>query len=151
MHRREFVRAAGFAFAGLALSSGFDLFAEAAPSAAWRTFEITTRVEVLQPVGRTRIWLPTPLTVETIYQKPLGNTLSSEAGSNRTVTDPDAANAIACFDFPEGAKPCRPNDLPRDDARLLGRSRAAARWCVGTSSVAAGDRTVPRADGARTH
>lgn len=128
MHRREFVRAAGFASAGLALPSGFDLFAEAAPSAAWRTFEITTRVEVLQPAGRTRIWLPTPLTVETIYQKPLGNTLSSEGGSNRTVTDPDAANAIACFDFPEGVKPvavltCRA--MTRDYSVDLGQPRPA--------------------------
>jgi len=26
----------------------------------WRTFEITTRVEVLKPAGTTRVWLPVP-------------------------------------------------------------------------------------------
>ena len=105
MDRREFVRKAGLGSAGLALAGRFDLFAQSASSAAWRTFEITTRVEVLEPAGRTRIWLPTPLTIETIYQKPLGNTLAGEGGTTRTVNDPDAANAIACFDFAEGVKP----------------------------------------------
>jgi hypothetical protein len=120
MDRRDFLRhagavSAGFAgFAGLGLSTRSDLFASTASfvpqpasgsSPKWRTFEITTRVEVLQPAGRTRVWLPTPLTIATPYQKPLGNTFSVEGGSATTANDPDAANGIACIEFPEGVKP----------------------------------------------
>ena len=34
----------------------------------WRTFEITTRVEVLQPSGVARVWLPAP-SVASDYQQ----------------------------------------------------------------------------------
>jgi transglutaminase-like putative cysteine protease len=127
MNRREFVRQAGLVSASLALSNRSDLYAESAPAPAWRTFEVTTRVEVLQPVGRTRIWLPTPLTVETPYQKPLGNTLTGEGGATSTTKNPDSANAIAGFDFPDGVKPvavltCRA--MTRDYAVDLTRPRA---------------------------
>ena len=60
---------------------------------------------MLRPAGPTRIWLPTPLSVETPYQKPLGNTLTGEGGTTSTRTIPESADAIACFEFPEGAKP----------------------------------------------
>jgi transglutaminase-like putative cysteine protease len=120
MDRRDFLRHAGAVSAGLALSSrSSDLLASGlagahareqalppvAGSAKWRTFEITTRIEVLQPVGKTRVWLPTPLTVATVYQKPLGNTFNVEGGTATTANDPDAANGIACIEFPEGVKP----------------------------------------------
>ena len=63
-------------------------------------------MEVLRPAGRTRIWLPTPLTIKTPYQKPLGgNILTGEGGTTSTMKDPESANAIACFAFPEGVKP----------------------------------------------
>jgi transglutaminase-like putative cysteine protease len=38
----------------------------------WRTFEITTRVEVAKPAGVTRLWLPLPA-VTTDFQAPLDN------------------------------------------------------------------------------
>ena len=60
---------------------------------------------MLRPAGLTRIWLPTPLTIETRYQKPLGNTLTAEGGTTSTRTIPESADAIACFEFPEGVKP----------------------------------------------
>jgi transglutaminase-like putative cysteine protease len=106
MDRRDFLRQAGLVSASVALAGRSDLLAQSAPpSPKWRTFEITTRVEVLEPAGRTRIWLPTPLTIATPYQKPLGNTLTGEGGTTSTITDSESANAIACFDFPDGVKP----------------------------------------------
>lgn len=53
----------------------------------WRTYEITTRVEVLQPAGVTRVWVPLP-SVESDYQKPLGNTWSGNAKVAEPATDP---------------------------------------------------------------
>lgn len=106
MERRHFLRQAGLASASFALFNESDLFAQSAPPSGWRTFELTTRVEVLRPAGRTRIWLPTPLTIETPYQKPLGgNILTGEGGTTSTIKDLESANAIACFEFPEGVKP----------------------------------------------
>ena len=36
----------------------------------WRTFEITTRVQLADPVGRTRIWLPVP-SIDSDWQRSL--------------------------------------------------------------------------------
>jgi transglutaminase-like putative cysteine protease len=105
MDRRDFLRQAGLVSASLALSNTSDLSVRSAAPPGWRTFEVTTRVEVLRQAGRTRLWLPTPLPIETPYQKPLGNTLNSEGGATSTANDPESANAIACFDFPDGVKP----------------------------------------------
>ena len=52
---------------------------------AWRTFEITTRVEILKPSGVSRAWVPVPA-VDSSYQKPLGNSWSGN-GAARLVSD----------------------------------------------------------------
>ena len=44
----------------------------------WRTFEITTRVEVLQPSGVARVWLPAPSVVAD-YQQPIENNWAGNA------------------------------------------------------------------------
>ena len=71
MNRREFLQAAGVASASLALLKTERL--EAEESAGWRTFEVTTRVEVLNPSGATRVWVPTAQVSGTPYQKVLSN------------------------------------------------------------------------------
>ena len=42
----------------------------------WRTFEVTTRVDVAKPQGATRVWLPIP-SVNTDWQQSLDNSFSS--------------------------------------------------------------------------
>ena len=37
----------------------------------WRTFEVTTRVEVVKPAGVTRVWLPVP-SVDSEYPEDTG-------------------------------------------------------------------------------
>lgn len=57
--------------AGLALG-GFPKFrsvVHADDPTKWRTFEVITRVEVTDPVGAVRVWLPVPLTSNTDYFK----------------------------------------------------------------------------------
>src|SRR6266536_6580746 len=117
MERRDFLRHAGLISAGLALPGRSRLLAStqvasspassgaAAAPAGWRTFEVTTHVEVLQPSGRTRVWLPMPLTVDTPYQKALGNSFHVEGGTATSTNDPAFANGIACIEWPEGVKP----------------------------------------------
>ena len=47
---------------------------------AWRTFEFTTRVEVANPKGVTRVWLPIP-SVDSTYQQSLDSTWQGNARS----------------------------------------------------------------------
>ncbi len=117
MNRRVFLLNAGVVSAGVALPSVAlpgtgRLFGSSSSSSSssraedgWRTFEVTTKVEVLQPAGVTRVWLPTPLTTETPYQRALGQTMDAAGGTARVVTDAAAANGIACFEWPAGVKP----------------------------------------------
>src|SRR4051812_1008175 len=56
MKRRDFLYQTGMTAASLALGSRTPR-AQSEPS-RWRTFEITTQVQVLQPRGATRVWLP---------------------------------------------------------------------------------------------
>jgi transglutaminase-like putative cysteine protease len=54
----------------------------------WRTFEVVTKVEVLNPSGVSRVWLPVPLTTNTDYFKRLGDTWSGNATAMGNFRDP---------------------------------------------------------------
>lgn len=43
------------------------------PSSGWRTFEVTTRVELLKPEGVSLAWIPLPSVDEADWMRPLGN------------------------------------------------------------------------------
>ena len=87
MRRRSFIQA-GAAATLLAPLPRFAL-AQQLPydprPAGWRTFEITTRVELLKPAGASRAWVPLP-SVESDYQKLIGNTWSGN-GASRIARD----------------------------------------------------------------
>jgi len=53
---------------------------------AWRTFEITTTVQVLKPQGTTRVWLPVP-SIDSEYQRSLESTYSGNATTMRMAAD----------------------------------------------------------------
>ncbi len=53
---------------------------------AWRTFEITTRMEIAHPGGAARAWIPVPA-VEGDYQRTGANSWSGNAQSARLVND----------------------------------------------------------------
>lgn len=71
MERRTFLKQGLTVSAGLALGGFPKLarFARADETAKWRTFEVITKVEVADPVGAVRVWLPVPLTRNTDYFK----------------------------------------------------------------------------------
>jgi len=105
MQRRDFLRSAGVFSACLALPNPRRLFATRASSGNWRTFEVTTRVEVLKPSGATRIWLPAALIARTPFQKTLANSFNCEGGTAKLLHRRDDGLGIVAAEFPAGARP----------------------------------------------
>ena len=99
MHRRSFLQAA----AGAAAVNTIPrlAFAQQLPYdpkvGGWRTFEVTTRVEILKPQGASHAWIPLP-SVESDYQKVLGNAWSGNASVQRSA-DPKYGAGMAVAEW----------------------------------------------------
>jgi transglutaminase-like putative cysteine protease len=104
MHRRDFLRYAGATSAALAMP-GLPRTAHAADEPAWRTFEVTTTIEVLKPSAETRVWVPTPLTVDTPYQTTIGSRFDAPGGTTTFFEDPRFGVGMVRAEWPAGAKP----------------------------------------------
>jgi len=102
VNRREFLRSSGAWSAGLAFSSAAQ---RARASSAWRTFDVTTQIEVLQPQGETRVWLPAALAADTPFQKAVSNQFHAEGGTARIVESAADSLGIVAAEFPAGTKP----------------------------------------------
>jgi len=89
--RRQFLRAAAAsAFSATCLDSFAQSVApterQFAPQAgAWRTFEVTTRVEIAAPRGASQAWVPVP-SVDTDWQRSIDSVFTS-SGTARMVAD----------------------------------------------------------------
>jgi transglutaminase-like putative cysteine protease len=59
-----------------------------ASGTGWRTFEVTTRLDIADPSGTTRAWVPLPLMADAPYQKRLGDTWKGNASDVRVWRDP---------------------------------------------------------------
>ena len=91
--RRTFLKSSAAAAVAAALPSLH--FAQGSSAAAarqfnpqpgtWRSFEVTTRVDIAKPQGVTRVWLPVP-SVNGNWQRSLESSFSSN-GSTRITTD----------------------------------------------------------------
>ncbi len=66
----------------------------------WRTFEVTTTVNVAEPMGRTQIWLPVP-DLDTDWQQSVDNSWSGNASSARLVSDPARGVRMLHAEFAE--------------------------------------------------
>ncbi len=105
MKRRDFLRQAASACTALAFSKVLTPFAEAATPTGWRTFEVSTHVEVLKPAGVTRIWVPAALIRNSPFQKTLVNAFRAPGGKARVSKhNPDSLGIISAV-YPEHAKP----------------------------------------------
>jgi len=91
MDRRDFLRSA----LGTALVA--PVLAE-----AWRTFEVTTRVEVLTPSGETRIWVPAAMSTKSPFQNTLSNEFRATGAEARFVEQPAP---MVMAKFPAGVQP----------------------------------------------
>jgi transglutaminase-like putative cysteine protease len=105
MNRRDFLRSVGIASASLALPKAELLFAKSPTPERWRTFEVTTRVEVLTSPAATRVWLPAALLGETPFQRTLANRFHAEGGVAKMVESKTDALGIVVAEFPAGVKP----------------------------------------------
>src|ERR1700747_1459637 len=108
MNRRTFLRAAAVLPAAAPLRvPGFGSIARAEDKefkpqpGTWRTFEITTRVEVLRPAGGARVWLPIPV-VKSDSQTPIENNWSGNAKVMQALSDPKYGAGMLYAEFTEG-------------------------------------------------
>ena len=65
MKRRAFLQAAVAVPALAAMPSAVRGTVAAEAAGGWRTFETVTRVEIMNPSGITRAWVPLPFTAKT--------------------------------------------------------------------------------------
>ncbi|MBG6071125.1 MULTISPECIES: transglutaminase-like domain-containing protein [unclassified Polaromonas] len=92
----------GLGFAQATFLASRALFAP--QSGAWRTFEVTTRVDIAQLNGATRAWLPIP-SVNSDYQRSLENSFSSNGAAKIMEVGQEGAMMLY-VDFAAGeAKP----------------------------------------------
>jgi transglutaminase-like putative cysteine protease len=105
MNRRYFLQLAGLATAGLRVASAQEFLRLNSDMAGWRVYEVTTKVEVLKPSGKTRVWVPTPLTTNTKFQKTLSNKWHSEGGKINKSEDKAEGLGIIRAEFPTGVLP----------------------------------------------
>jgi transglutaminase-like putative cysteine protease len=151
MDRRTFLRTgvgvSTAAAAGLRLPLG-AIAAEPSGQAKWRTFEVTTRVEVVKPSGVTRAWVPMPLMPDTDYQKSLGLSWTGNAANTRVYRDEKYGAGIFYAEWPAGeAAPVtevttrfatrdravdlsKPGTVPPEDKKVLALELAPTKFIV---------------------
>ncbi|MGA3034862.1 MAG: transglutaminase domain-containing protein [Terracidiphilus sp.] len=105
MNRRNFLRANGAICAGWAITRTMPALANSPSVGGWRTFEVTTKVELLKPDGVGHIWLPAPLIRDTPYQRTISTRFTTEVGSVRVSKDKQCALGIVSAKYPATAKP----------------------------------------------
>jgi transglutaminase-like putative cysteine protease len=105
MNRRDFLQSGGIVSVSLAFAKAGRLFSQVPTVDLWRTFQVTTRVEVLKTSGTTRVWVPAALISETPFQKTLANTFNCEGGTAKMVEREADALGIITAEFPAGVRP----------------------------------------------
>ncbi len=74
MQRRDFLKTGGALTLAAALPSGAAAEGAFAPKpGAWRSHQITTRIEITKPQGASHAWVPLPSVNEADWIRPLGN------------------------------------------------------------------------------
>ncbi len=105
MNRRDFLRVNSSICAGWALSRALPILADTPAASGWRTFEVVTKVELLQPNGISHIWLPSPLIRDTPYQHTISTRFTAEGGTAKLSKDKQSALGIVSATYPANAKP----------------------------------------------
>lgn len=105
MKRREFLKHGLTVSAGLALG-GMPKFSSvvSAQEAKWRTFEVTSRIEVSDPVGAVRAWVPVPLMGNTDYFKREADTWTGNFKNVRAVELDKVGTGLVFAEWAAGEK-----------------------------------------------
>jgi hypothetical protein len=104
MNRRRFLQRTSILSGGLALALPEIAREQELTLRSWRTFEVTTHIEILKPAGITRVWAPVALLQGTPFQRTITNTFHCEDGTASIVKSAKGLNLIAA-EFPPAAKP----------------------------------------------
>ena len=106
MQRREFL------WTSVALAAGTMWPASRAgaafnptPEAGWRIFEVTHQVDVLEPEGTTRVWLPLPSVQDEGWIRNMGNLWQGNALSARLLRNPEYGAEMLYAEWAPGEKP----------------------------------------------
>src|SRR5574340_481417 len=106
MQRREFLWTSMSLAAGVMWPASPSMAAFApSPDDGWRTFDVTTRVEVLQPDGATRAWLPLPSVDEKDWIRTMGNLWQGSSGNVRLLRNPEYGAQMLYAEWDPGEKP----------------------------------------------
>jgi transglutaminase-like putative cysteine protease len=81
------------------------MFAQGIAPDTWRTFDVTTSVQVLKPSGTTRIWMPAALVSPTPFQKTLANDFKAEGGTAKLIESSSDSMGIIAAEFRAGVMP----------------------------------------------
>jgi len=105
MDRRSFLKTGALIPAAALpnLSFAQQLPFEPRQAKKWRTFEVTTRVEVLFPEGASRVWLPVP-SVSSGWEKPIDNAWSGNAETMTLLHDGKYGAGIFYAEWPTARK-----------------------------------------------
>ena len=106
MKRRTFLKQ------GLAVSAGVAVggipklvrLVDAQETPKWRTFEVTTRVEVVNPVGAVRTWVPIPLLTNTNYFKRQGDTWTGNSATIKSAQVDKYGTGLVWTEWPASEK-----------------------------------------------
>jgi transglutaminase-like putative cysteine protease len=105
MNRRDVLK--GFVANSVALTVACPrhLIAQLSGASDWRVFEVTTSVEVLEPSGRTLVWVPKPLLLSTPFQRTIATSIDCSDGRAKTHHTGAEEPGVIAVEFPSGARP----------------------------------------------
>jgi transglutaminase-like putative cysteine protease len=95
MDRRAFLKSTAVAAASASLP-----WREALAQAPWRTFEVTTRVDLVLPQGSSRIWLPLPLAAQIEWHRDLGSSWKGNAARAEVMKEPKYGVTMLYAEWP---------------------------------------------------
>lgn len=72
------------------------------PPSDWRTYEITTTINLKGKGGPTRFWLPLPLNQDTLYQRTLGHSWTGNPANLNMRRLPDGDLEVFYCEWPDG-------------------------------------------------
>jgi len=106
MQRREFLWSSVALAAGVMWPAGrVGAAFNPSPEGGWRTFEVSHRVELLEPEGTSRVWLPLPSVQEDDWIRNMGNQWQGNALSARLQRNAEYGAEMLYAEWAPGEKP----------------------------------------------
>jgi len=134
MNRRNFLKSSAVVTASQALP--WSALARAADH-GWRSFETVTRVEVTDPFGVARAWVPLPLTADYDWHRTLDNSWTGNASRAEVLRDPVYGSTMLYAEWPR--KEMKP--VIEVKSRFMTRDRAVDLSAPrGNAELVAGER-----------